>query len=251
VGGGGYRALVAAAAAGALAVYGGRIGTGPFGDLVRAALAARDIDAPLPPVPEVDTGFVVALLEPDGERTFATVRGAESAAPELGLLDLAADDLVHVHGYGLVDAERAAAVTDRVLSLPAATTVLLDPGPFGADADPDVLDRLLARVDWWSGNGAEAAAATGLVDPRAAATALASRVRAGAVVRLGPHGCVLARRGAPPELLPAPPVRAVDTIGAGDTHVGTFLAALARGGEPSAAATTANAAAATFVSTPR
>ena len=62
VGGGGYRAIVAARAAGAHAVFAGRIGTGPFGDLIRAALSALDVPAPLPPVPGADSGFVLTTI---------------------------------------------------------------------------------------------------------------------------------------------------------------------------------------------
>ncbi|MGT2426008.1 PfkB family carbohydrate kinase [Amnibacterium kyonggiense] len=251
VGGGGFRALVAARATGAECLFLGRIGSGPFGDLVRAALTGLAVPAPLPPVPGLDSGFSIAALEPDGERTFMTVPGAESAEPGLEGVDLRSDDVVHVHGYGLVAPRRGAALADFVLRLPGEVVVLLDPGPFGADADPAVLARLLPRVDWWSGDAAEARSGTGLGDVAAAARLLAGTVRAGAVVRLGAEGCLVAARGGAPVLLPAPAVAAVDTNGAGDTHVGTFLAALLRGAPPVEAAREANAAAAAFVSTAR
>ncbi|GAA2751552.1 PfkB family carbohydrate kinase [Amnibacterium kyonggiense] len=251
VGGGGFRALVAARAVGAEALFLGRIGTGPFGDLVRAALAGLAVPAPLPAVPDLDSGFSIASLEPDGERTFTTVPGAESAAPGLEDVAVRADDVVHVHGYGLVAPRRGPALADFVLRLPERVAVLLDPGPFGADADPGVLARLLPRVDWWSGNAAEARAATGLGDVEAAARLLAGTVRAGAVVRLGAEGCLIARRGSSPVHLSVPAVTAVDTNGAGDTHVGTFLAGLLGGLDPADAARAANEAAARFVSTPR
>ena len=177
-----------------------------------------------------------------------TVPGAESAKPGLDGLGVAPDDVVHVHGYGLVAAARGPALAAFVLGLPDRTRVLLDPGPFGADAGPDVLARLLPRVDWWSGNTAEARAATGLGDAEAAARLLAGTVRVGAVVRQGADGCLLAIRGGAATHLPAPEVVAVDTNGAGDTHVGAFLAGLVQGLDPVGAARAANEAAAAFVS---
>jgi sugar/nucleoside kinase (ribokinase family) len=251
VGGGGFRALVAARAAGADALFAGRIGTGPLGDLVRAALQAAGIAAPLPPVPDRDSGFVLTSVEPDGERTFTTVPGAESSAPGLAGFATAKGDVVHVHGYGLVAPARGGPLVDFVTGLPDDVVVLLDPGPFGADAPSPLLARLLPRVDWWSGNTEEARAATGLGDPAAAARLLAATTRRGAVVRQGADGCLLALRGGDVVPLPAPRVVAVDSNGAGDTHVGTFLAALAAGREPLDAATLANEAAARFVATPR
>lgn len=252
VGGGGFRAVVAAREAGADAVLAGRIGSGPFGDLIRDALATRGVAAPLPPVPGRDSGFVLTAVEPDGERTFMTVPGAEAAEPGLEDLAVAPTDVVHVHGYGLVAPERGAALADFVLGLPDEVAVLLDPGPFGADADPAVLARLLLRVDWWSGSTPEARAATGLGDARAAARLLAGTVRSGAIVRQGPAGCLLARRsGGEVVHLPAPEVAVVDSNGAGDTHVGTFLAGLLHGADPVAAARAANEAAAAFVAAAR
>jgi sugar/nucleoside kinase (ribokinase family) len=246
-GGGGLRALVAARAAGADAVFAGRIGTGPFGDLVRGALGRLGVPAPLPPVPESDTGFSFAAVEPDGERTFTTVPGAESADPALDGFVVGRGDVVHVHGYGLVAHARGAALSAFVLRLPQHVPVLLDPGPFGADADPALLADLLPRVDWWSGNSAEARAATGLGDAVAAARLLAATVRRGAVVRQGEQGCLVAVRGRDVADLPAPRVVAVDSNGAGDTHVGTFLARLLEGLAPEEAARAANEAAARFV----
>jgi sugar/nucleoside kinase (ribokinase family) len=251
VGGGGFRAIVAALGVGADCVFAGRIGTGPFGDLVRSALRGLHVPAPIPPVTGQDSGFSIAAIEPDGERTFMTVPGAESAPPALDVIAIRSDDAVHVHGYGLVAPLRGAALADFVTGLPDEPLVLLDPGPFGADAPPEVLARLLPRVDWWSGNEAEARAATGLGDPEAAAQLLAGTVRAGAVVRQGADGCLVAMRGGGITRLPAPEVEVTDSNGAGDTHVGVFLAGLLEGIDPLAAASAANEAAAAFVSRPR
>jgi len=98
--------------------------------------------------------------------------------------------------------------------------------------------------------GPEAAAAEvdgpGRCDPAEAARVLAGR--AGAVVRVGAGGCVVAVAGAEPVPVPAVAVRVVDTTGAGDTHTGAFLAALLAGAPPVEAARRANAAAAAHIS---
>src|SRR6202045_591217 len=76
--GGGFNIMAAAVRQGLPVVYAGGHGTGPWGDKVRAALAAEDIRLLRPPDPDVDTGFDVALIDADGERTFITALGAES-----------------------------------------------------------------------------------------------------------------------------------------------------------------------------
>ena len=243
-GGGGVRAVLAVRAAGGAAAFAGRIGTGPLGRTVGAALEAVRIPVLTAPVPDRDTGLAVTLVEPDGERSFVTLPGAELADPALDDVRFQADDLVHVSGYGLQIPSRTAAIARVLAGLPPRTIVLLDPGPLGVCGDAGAV---LDRVDWWSGTAAEAAMVTGLADPVAAAAALARRVRRGVVVRRGADGCLLARPGADPVAIPAPRVRVCSTNGAGDTHVGVFLAALAAGAEPEAAAQRATDAAAAFV----
>ena len=61
--GGGLNALAAAVAAGLPAAYAGGHGTGPFGDQVRAALAAHGIDVLLAADPDEDTGYTVVLVD--------------------------------------------------------------------------------------------------------------------------------------------------------------------------------------------
>ena len=76
--GGAFNTLVAARRQGLEAVYGGAHGTGPFGNLVRSHLEREDIGVLQPPVPDVDTGWDVALTDAAGERTFNTTVGAEA-----------------------------------------------------------------------------------------------------------------------------------------------------------------------------
>jgi len=114
-----------------------------------------------------------------------------------------------------------------------------------------VLTAVAARTDWWTCTVTEAAALTGEHSPAAAAALLAARVRGtgragGAVVRSGAGGCHVAS-GAVVEHVPAVPVVAVDTNGAGDSHTGAFVAGLLHGLDPLAAARRANAAAALAV----
>jgi sugar/nucleoside kinase (ribokinase family) len=255
--GGGFNIMAAAARQGLPVVYAGGHGTGPWGDKVRAALAAEGITVLRPPDPDADTGFDVALVEAGGERTFVTSLGAESLR-EPAVWDpvrVRAGDAVYVSGYGLVAPESGAILGAWAAGLPAEVLLFVDPGPLIADIPDAVLGPVLSRCDWWSCNQREAALLTGASDPVEAALHLAGRTgRAGVIVRSGRSGCVLALRAPGPgvslSLVPAPAVVAVDTTGAGDAHAGVFLAGLAAGLPPGAAASRANAAAALVVTRP-
>jgi sugar/nucleoside kinase (ribokinase family) len=255
--GGGFNIMAAAARQGLPVVYAGGHGTGPWGDKVRAALAAEGITVLRSPDPDADTGFDVALVEAGGERTFVTSLGAETLR-EPGAWDpvrAGAGDAVYVSGYGLVAPESGAILGAWAAGLPAEVLLFVDPGPLVADIPDAVLGPVLSRCDWWSCNQREAALLTGASDPAEAARHLAGRTgRAGVIVRIGRSGCVLALRTAGQEaelsLIPAPAVAAIDTTGAGDAHSGVFLAGLAAALSPSAAARRANAAAALAVTRP-
>ena len=262
--GGGFNIMAAAVRQGLPVIYAGGHGTGPWGDKVRAALAAEDIGLLRAPDPDRDTGFDVALVEADGERTFITHLGAESLR-EPGAWDLVRagpGDAVYVSGYGLVPPASGAILGAWAARLPPEVVLFADPGPLVADIPAAVLDPVLARCDWWSCNQREAGLLTGASDPAEAARRLVSRTsRADVIVRVGPEGCVLAvrpgrepvRAGPEPDhgpslsRIPAPAVTAVDTTGAGDAHSGVFLAGLAAGLTVTEAVRRANAAAALTV----
>jgi sugar/nucleoside kinase (ribokinase family) len=248
--GGGFNVMAAAVRQGLPVVYAGGHGTGPWGDKVRAALAAEHIRLLRSPDPDTDTGFDVALVEADGERTFITHLGAESLR-EPNAWDLVraqSGDAVYVSGYGLVPPVSGPILGAWAACLPPGVLLFVDPGPLVADIPAAVLDPVLARCDWWSCNQREAALLTGVSDPAEAARHLIGRTsQADVIVRAGPRGCVLAQRAMDLSHIPAPAVTAVDTTGAGDAHSGVFLAGLAAGLTAAQAARRANAAAALTV----
>ncbi len=248
-GGAGLNVLVAAARQGLPGVLAGTHGTGPYGDLARAALAADGIGLAHAPEPDVDTGWTLTAVEPGGERTFVTVVGAEGRLDARRLRSVAVrpGDAVYVSGYDLCYPGTGPAVAAWLPALPAGVLVVTDPGPLAADIPGTVLAAVLARSDWWTGTAAEAALLTGTPDPAEAAARLAGRAGGGAVVRSGAAGCHVAVSGGAVQAVPGVEVEAVDTNGAGDCHTGVFVAALLAGAGPLAAAVRANAAAALAV----
>lgn len=262
--GGGFNVVAAAARAGMEVVYAGAHGTGPHGDLARAALHSEGVAVAHAPSPDADTGFCVALVDGDAERTFVTRLGAEMdlSLDRLRTLRPGPGDFVYTVGYSLLPGPRADDLLAWIGGLPEGVRLVLDPAPVVGDIPGPALDRALARVDLLSLSAAEAATVTGRAVPEEAAGLLLPRIRPGGtvVVRDSARGCVVAGTGtgtggengpgagdAAPRRVPGFPVRAVDTNGAGDAHVGVFTAAVAEGLDPLAAARRANAAAALAV----
>lgn len=245
--GGGFNALAAARAAGIEATMGGTLGTGPFGYTAAAALGDRDIACARPPIPDHDQGCCTVMLEPDGERSFIAWPGAEGriTAEALATIDLAHVDWVMVSGYTLHYPDARDALASWIEELPRDRRFLFDPSPMIAELPAALVDTMRNRADWISANAVEAGVMTGHTDAEVAARALAWG-RQGALVRLGADGCLLATKGTL-HRLPAHEVTPVDTNGAGDCHIGSFVAELSLSGDPLRAARYANIAAALSV----
>ena len=249
--GGGFNVMSAATRHGLAAVYAGRLGTGPFGDIARTSLRGDDVDAPIEDDRVRDSGFCLVFVDAQGERTFVTSKGAEL---DLELADLetlhpAAGDYVYVSGYNLVYPEIRATVTAWIEGLDNDVVVAFDPGARVMDIEPGVLSTVLSRGDWLLCNAAESHALSGESSSERAMDALLARTRRhGIVVHDGAEGCLVATREMRPVRVKGFATDVVDTNGAGDTHNGVFLAELARGRDVLEAARHANAAAAMAIS---
>ena len=242
--GGGFNAMVAARAAGMDTALGGTLGTGPFADMTTKALAELAIPHIGGTRREYDQGLCTVMLEPDGERTFVSAHGAEGhVTPEdLARIELEPDDWVMVSGYTLYYPDAAKAVSDWLAALPAGINLLFDPSPIVAEIPAELLAPVFARADWISANFEEGVCLVGFDDPGRVARGLA-RGRKGAVLRRGADGAWLAHGGGC-EKVPSLVVDAIDSNGAGDCHIGSFVAELSQSGDPLCATRYANIAAA-------
>lgn len=244
--------LLAAARSGAACVHAGAHGTGPNGDLIRSVLGAAGVALSAPPVPDLDTGVCVVLVEPSAERTFVTTRGAERHITPASLATSSprAGDVVCVSGYTLLEPTRDPLLT-WLADLPEDVVVVLDPGAAFAGLPAQVRTSVLERVHVWTSNAEEAGALTAVLGLGESAEAVARLVppRAVVIVRDGPRGCVVRDPGAGGSVVEVAgyPQDAVDTNGAGDTHTGTLVAAWLSGLPWAQAARRANAAGAITV----
>ena len=236
--GGAVTVLVAAARFGADCVHAGAHGTGPHGDLIRAALAREGIAASAAAVEGLDTGICVVMVEPSAERTFVTTLGAERriSMESLDASQPGPGDLVCVTGFSLALDSTRDPLLAWLPTLAPGVVVVLDPGAAFAGLPEGVRAAMLGVTDVWSSNAEEAEhvlRAVGQDPPRdlpALTGAVAPLLRgdAVAIVRDGPEGCAVHVAGET-TYVPGFPQTPVDTNGAGDTHTGALLAEVAAG----------------------
>ena len=193
----------------------------------RRELARAGVRARLAADREAETGSIVIMVAPDGERTMFTDRGANlrlrRADVPARLLRGAA--VLHLTGYTFCEPallEVALWLLGEARARGLAVTV--DPGSaaFLARMEPAAFLRWTEGAAVCFPNSDEAATLTDQTRPLAMAARL-TRYYGAVAVKLGGAGCVLAVPGEAPVLIAAPPVRAIDSTGAGDAFCGAFM----------------------------
>lgn len=245
--GGAFNAMAAARRCGLEVAYAGMLGTGPFSDLVAEALAGERIALLRSRDDTRDQGCCTVLIDRDGERSFITSMDIDGvvSVPELQRLPLVDSDWTLLSGYTLCYDKSRVPMTDWLNSKPDIRLVF-DPSPMVGRISRESLAAATNVALWVTANRREALLMTGADSPEGAARILAADRPdgGGSVVRAGEEGCLLADPAGNVSHIPPLPVEPIDTNGAGDAHVGAFIAMLARGEEPDRAARIANACAA-------
>jgi ribokinase len=251
-GGKGANQAVAAARLGGSVRMVGCVGDDEFGARLRAALDAEGVESTaVRTVPAAPTGLAMITVDGAGENMITVAPGANR---EVGTAELAAVGALRADVL-VISAEIPVAVIKSVLAASGPPIRLLNLAP----APPEAAELVAAGVDWLVVNESEAATVLGwkVAGLAGAALAAAELTNAGvrhAVVTAGAAGAAYRGRdaGEPPGVVTVPgfPVRAVDTVGAGDTFVGALAVALAAGIDPPEAVRAAAAAGAAAATRP-
>ncbi len=177
---------------------------------------------------DLPTGRAVGLVEPNGERTFATYLGAASNLhpDDITKERLQGFDIFFIEGYLVYNHALIMAAASAAKS--AGLIIALDLASYNVvEANRELLEVLVdAYVDIVFANEEEAIAFTGM-QPLEAVVNMASRVDI-AVVKIGKEGAYI-QQGTTRHHIPSVGDLVVDTTGAGDFFAAGFLAGLAKG----------------------
>ncbi|CEI31876.1 ribokinase [Propionibacterium freudenreichii] len=215
---------VACALAGADTLMVGAVGDDAHGEMLRESLTRAGVDISGVRSAQVATGTAVITVDHRGENTIVVSAGANGT---LGADDVhdAADALraVSVLGLCLEVSDPALLAAQRLVNSAGGTTVL--------NVSPlrEVSAELVADAQVLIVNEHELAAVVGSDpgrEPADIAAALDGHGIGRAVVTLGAQGSVAVEAGLVVSV-PAFPVQAIDTTGAGDAFMGTLMAAIA------------------------
>lgn len=204
----------------------GKTGRDPMGNLFEQDLRNSGIH-PMLFNSETTSGVALALVSPDGERTFATYLGAavEMTADDITPELFSGYDLLHIEGYllqnyGLIsEAIKTAKELGLLVSLDLASYNVVEQH---REFLNDIID---SYIDIVFANEEESKALTGL-EPVESVKLLGQRVDV-AIVKTGPGGSNIVMNGTFYHV-PTDPIQPVDTTGAGDLYAAGFLFGLSQ-----------------------
>lgn len=231
-GGSGANQAVWLGVLGARVIFAARVGAADKAHW-EAYFRGRGVEPSLAADAELPSGVLVTILDPDGERSFLTDRGANlnlSAAdlPDALLTDVGA---MAVSGYSLFSPGPRAAVANLMARARASgVAVAVDAASVGFLAEVGAP----AFFEWTTGatlilaNADEATALTGDATVEAQVAALGAHFEV-VVIKRGAAGAVIGGRDGIRFALPAPTVAVRDSTGAGDAFAAGFLKARCEG----------------------
>lgn len=203
------------------------VGTGAYGDFVRSSLASRGITSPIP-TPNQDNGCCYCFVEEDGERTFVSYHGAEYLFERSWFDMLDASEIENVYICGLEIEETTGPNIIDYLEEHPEFNVFFAPGPRLGRIEPDRMERLFALHPILHLNEEEALEYSQEHNLEEAAVFLYQRTQSPVIITLGKDGCYFFD-GKTGETIPSVPATQIDTIGAGDSHIGAVMACLQMG----------------------
>lgn len=222
------------------------IGEGIWADQINSFMQNHGISSIIKN-PNGDNGWCIALVEPDGERTFLSIAGVENLWSEelLQQIDLQDNALIYICGYQL-----ASATSEIIISwlenLSIKVDLFIDFGPRIGALKPKLLTRILKLKPIISVNRQEAQILGMQEDVPAFAQAWYAQHQCPLIIRLDQDGAYcynLQQQG----YISAFPAKVVDTVGAGDSHAAGVLAGLSANWSLSEAVSLGNAIASNVV----
>ncbi len=227
------------------------VGTGIYGDFVRKELDKRNIDI-LIPTPNQDNGCCYCFVESSGERTFISNHGAEYLiySEWLNKIDISEIDSIYVCGLEIEEETGNDVVQflENARKLFPNINIFFAPGPRITLIAKGLIDRILKLKPILHLNEEEVILFTTKDSMMEAIIDMQSLTDNTVIVTCAESGAYF-YEGKELIHVPAVDTEQVDTIGAGDSHIGSVIACLAQGKSMYEAISSANKVAAAVVET--
>ncbi len=207
----------------------GCVGMDPVGEMLIDGLSAAGVDTSyIQKTGDEPSGLVYVIVGGGGERTMLAYRGANKHLRYENLAEDPLDDIsaLHISGYSLLEGEQRNTALKLLEKRGSYLTTLDMCIPLALN--PSFLENLVGRLDCLFINShefRELSRHSGIET----VSGLASRLGCMVVLKKGGDGCEISTVDGVVVKVPAVPVKAVDTTGAGDAFAAGFIYELVKG----------------------
>lgn len=204
------------------------VGTGFYGEYVEKELKSKGFEVCIK-VPDQENGCCYCLVEAGGERTFMSYHGAEYTFQKKWMEPFEDTNFDMVYICGLEVEEPTGIQLLEYLEEHPKHQLFFAPGPRGIRIEKKKLERIYALHPILHINELEAKELTCCSSIEEAANTLMKLTGNTVIITLGSQGTYCLEKNQTSYYSPGYPIEVVDTIGAGDTHIGSILACLSLG----------------------
>ncbi len=202
------------------------IGSGMYASFIENKLKEEGYSSPIKSI-DMDNGYSMCIVEADGERTFITLSGIECYFRKewFDSLDINLYDKVYISGYEL-EGEGGNVILD-FLEDNKDLEIYYAPGPRINYISEDIHKRLFKLSPIIHLNEKEIIEYTKESGYKEATNTLRNLTNNTVILTLGDKGAYYSSREKE-GFIPSKASRVLDTIGAGDSHIGTIIACLSK-----------------------
>ena len=202
------------------------IGSGMYASFIENKLKEEGYSSPIKSI-DMDNGYSMCIVEADGERTFITLAGIECYFRKewFDSLDINLYDKVYISGYEL-EGEGGNVILD-FLEDNKDLEIYYAPGPRINYISEDIHKRLFKLSPIIHLNEKEIIEYTKESGYKEATNTLRNLTNNTVILTLGDKGAYYSSREKE-GFIPSKASRVLDTIGAGDSHIGTIIACLSK-----------------------
>ncbi len=199
------------------------IGKGIYADFLRQEIKKRGIEAVCHDK-DYDNGNSICMIDKNAERTFINIMGVDShyKSEWFDILNMSEYDTIYFPGYEM-EGDNYSVIYPFIQKHKDVCRLYLAPGPACFRIPKPYMQQLLALSPVLHLNASEAIYISGETSYRDAADTLFRLTGSPVIITIGKEGC-LVKTKSDSRFIEAEAVRAIDTNGAGDSHLGTIIA---------------------------
>ena len=203
------------------------VGNGSYGAIIEQELEKNGFGVLIKDT-ENDNGYSICMVEDGGERTFVNYQGVEGHYKKeyFNHIDTSKYDNVYFAGYQVCN-ENGKVISEWISNLQN-KSIYFAPGPVICSIDSEVMNQIMDKNPVVHLNDKEVLDYTGESTLEEAVKKMYQVNHNLVIVTAGPQGAII-YDGNEMEKVPTQKANVVDTIGAGDSHIGAFIGGISKG----------------------